>query len=67
MVTNLALLALAVLAASCIADGRNGHARTRDYQQNSAWGIVRGDPCRYDEYQRFAGERAHGEPGVGAD
>ena len=56
-VTNLALLAslaLAALAAGCIADGRYGHARTRTYPRDSAWGIVRSDPCRYDEYQRFA-------------
>ena len=61
-VTTLALLALAALVAGCVADGRYGYGpygRTRDYQRISAWEIVRRDPCRYDEYQRFAQDHAN--------
>jgi hypothetical protein len=58
-VTRLALLALAALAAGCMADVRHGHGWSLAHQQNAAWEIVRRDPCRYDEYQRFAQDHSN--------
>ncbi len=50
------LLLAAVATAGCAPRhdyyGRHG----REMDDRDAWEIVRNDPCRYDEYQRFAHE-----------
>jgi hypothetical protein len=56
-----AFAALMLLAALAVAgcDPRYGHRdpygrRERQMDDRDAWEIVRRDPCRYEEYRRFA-------------
>jgi hypothetical protein len=38
-----------------------GHRTEREMNDDDAWEIVRRDPCRYDEYRRFAAKHKNPE------
>jgi hypothetical protein len=59
---SLVLLGCLVVAAGCV-DGRYGYDRGRRgfYRADPAWEIVRNDPCRYEEYRRFAERHKNAE------
>jgi hypothetical protein len=54
LVAPLLLLAGIALAAGCTPRPHYGY--TERMSDREAWDIVRRDPCRYDEYERFAHE-----------
>ncbi len=55
------LFAAVVSTAGCVARhdyyGRRGH----EMDDRDAWDIVRRDPCRYEEYRRFAEDHTNPE------
>ena len=52
-----AVLLLVVLAAAgCAPEYSRHHGYGRRYSSDDAWEVVRNDPCRYEEYGRFAAE-----------
>jgi hypothetical protein len=57
----LAVLVLAALATpGCAPDyGHRGYAHRG--AEDDAWNIVRSDPCRYEEYRRFADQHRNPE------
>jgi len=60
-VKRLVLVVFAVVAAGCVMDPY-GHPRMVGYDRDDAtWDVVRNDPCRYDEYRRFADEHENPE------
>jgi hypothetical protein len=54
MLAGVVLLASAAVLGGCVMDPY-GHARLVGYNRDDAtWDVIRRDPCRYDEYRRFA-------------
>jgi hypothetical protein len=48
------LLVVALTAAGCAPEYSRHHGYGRRAATDDAWEVVRNDPCRYDEYRRFA-------------
>ncbi len=55
------LLAAVATAGGCVPRHDYYGRRAHEMDDRDAWEIVRRDPCRYDEYRRFAAEHKNPE------
>ena len=69
LVVTVALVGATSLLTGCVAEERHGGYHRHDRhdrgvvrrEPDSAWEVVRNDPCRYREYQDFAREHKNPE------
>jgi len=60
-IVTAAVVLAALTAAACSPEYSRRSGYRRYHSDDEAWDIVRNDPCRYDEYRRFADEHKNPE------